>query len=147
MPFLFRTVDRALQAPQQCIVDCVLLGLIVHFRQQSLHFEAVFQALDFQAQRDYEFGQRLELARIGRLMHAAEEVQAGFGQCFGHRFVGGQHKGFDDLMALGVFGDVRADHLSVAIQVDFDFRHGQLERATFKAPRSQHCRQLAHVAE
>ena len=44
----------------------------------------------------------LHLARIGAAVDAPQEDQAGVGQLFGHRLVGGEHELFDDLMALGV---------------------------------------------
>jgi hypothetical protein len=101
--------------------ECRLYGV-----EQRLQLEAVFQILDFVTQFADEFGEDTHLARVGAAVDATEEDQAGVGQLFGHRFVGGEHELFDDLMALGVLARWAGD-AAVGVEVDLHFGHRELE--------------------
>ena len=70
-----------------------------------------------------------------------------FVQRVGHRFVGGQHELFDDLMAFGVLDDVCARHAAVLVEIDLHFRHRQFQRPALEAAAPKHHRQLVHAAE
>ena len=108
-------------------------GVALHRVEQRLQLEAVFQIFDFVAQLADEFGEHAHLPRVGAAVDAAEEDQAGVGQLFGHRFVGGEHELFDDLVAFGVLCEVSAGDAAVGVEVDLHFRHRELERAALEA--------------
>ncbi len=147
MPLFRRTVDRALQAPQHRVVDGVLVRLARDQAQQLLQLEPAFQAVGRQAQAADEFGQGLQLARVGGLMHAPQEMQIGLGQQLGHGLVGRQHELFDDLMALGVHHQVRAVHLAVDVEIDLHLAHRKLERPAPQPPLAQDHGQLVHPGQ
>ena len=71
MPFRLGAVDGLLHAAQHGEVDRALLRLPGHLGNDSFDFEAAFQRVTTDAQVTDEFGERFELARIGRLVDAA----------------------------------------------------------------------------
>ena len=147
MPIFLRTVDGPLQRSQHRIVHRVLGRLAGDGVQQPLQLEPAFQAVGLQAQAGDEFGQGLQLARVGGLMDAAQKMQIVLVQQLGHRFVGRQHELFDDLMALGVFDQVGAADLPIAIQIDLHLAHRQLQRPAREPPLAQDHRQLVHPGQ
>ena len=100
-------VDGALQAAEHGVVDGVFFGAAVDRAEELLQFEAAFQAAGLEAEFGDESGEGVQFARVGAGVHAAQEGGAGFEQRVGDGFVGGEHELFDDLMAFGVFDDVR----------------------------------------
>ena len=112
--------------------------------EQFLQLKPTFQAGGLKAQFGDEFGECLQLPRIGIGMHAPQKRNAGRVQRVGHRFVGREHELFDDLMAFGVLDDVRPGDTAMLIQIDFHLLHRQFQRAALESPPAQHHRQLVH---
>ena len=147
MAFVLGTVDGPLHRAQHGVVDRVLARVALHRVEQLLQLEAIFEILDVEAQLADELGEHLLLARVGVAVHAPQEEQPGVGELLGDRFVGGQHELFDDLMALGVLGEMGAGDAAVGVEVDLHLRHRELERAAIEPPLAEQHRQLVHPAE
>ena len=122
-------------------------GVAFHGVEQLLQLEAVFQIFDFVAKLADEFGEHSHLPRVGAAVDATQEDQAGVGELFGHRFVGGEHELFDDLMAFGVLCEVSAGDAAVGVEVDLHFGHRELERAALEAAGAEDHGQLVHARE
>ena len=131
--FFLGAVDGPLHRAEHGVVDGVLARVALHRVEQLLQLEAVFQVLDFEAELADELGEHLHLARVGAAVDAAEEDQAGVGELLGHRFVRREHELFDDLMALGVLGEVSAGDAAIGVEVDLHLGHRQFERAALEA--------------
>ncbi len=117
-----------------------------HGMEQALQLEPALQAFHLKAHAADELGQGFELARAGRLVHAAQEVQIVLGQQFGHGLVGRDHELFDNLVADRVLHQMGAAHLAGLVQVDLHFAHRQLQRPRQPPPAQQH-RQRVHPAD
>ncbi len=135
--FFLGAVGRSLHRAERGIVDGVLARVALHRVEQFLQLEAVFEVVDFVAKLADEFGEDLHLSRIGAAVNASQENQAGVFQLFGHRLVRREHELFDDLMALGVLGEVSTGDAAVGVEVDFHLRHGELECAAFEAAHAE----------
>ena len=88
---------------------------------------------------------RLELARVGRLVDAAQEMELGLGQRLGHGLVGREHELFDDLMALRVHHHVGAGHAALASRSTFTSCMRQFQRTAAMRRCAQDHGQFVHV--
>ncbi len=125
----FRTVRRFLHAAENRVVNRVLLRQVRRFFNDAFHLEAVLQAAAFNAQPFDKTGQFRELGFTRLRMNTTHQEQLFVSKSLGNGFVGGQHKLFDDLVALGVLDRMRATDFAVVVQVDFDFGQNQVDRS------------------
>ena len=80
MPFLLGGVDRLLEAPQEAVMDGVLLRLAGGLLEDPLELEPALRKVEREPQAAGELGELIELVRLGIGVDPAQEARVVLGE-------------------------------------------------------------------
>ena len=147
VPQILDRVFGLFHTAEESIVDRLLRGEFFDLLQEFLEVATALRALQLEAERFDELGEAEEFEFVGVSVRAADERDFSFGEFLGDGDIRGEHELLDNLVADVVRDEVRAGDLVFFIEVDFDFGHGQFERAGREASSTEEHGEFEHTPE
>ena len=143
--YLLGSIGRLLHAAQDGVMNRVPLGHVLGFLDHTFDFKAALERVSFDAKLIDKLREFLNFGFRRLRVNSPHVEQFQIRHSLGDGFVASEHELFDDLMALGVVDRVGARNLAVLIEVNFDFRKNQVNRAAVHSPLAKFHRQGVHV--
>src|ERR1051325_2153714 len=122
-------VPRSLQTFEETNFERLLFWFAANRGEKSLHFFALREIAHFVTETQNEFPIFAELFWIGIFMNAINRRNRAMPKFARDRFVGGEHKFFDQLVRLFILDPVEPRRFAVFIDINFHFRKIEIERA------------------